>query len=734
MSKEDKRGRHLAVVFPWCGQERGSIGGESIAFQKDAAQTLSVTPSGTTGRKPGRRKWLVCLLLIVGTLCVFGSLSGHDFITFDDDVYVTKNDHVKAGFTRESIRWALTTWYAEFWHPLTWLSHMMDCHLFGLNAGMHHLTNLLLHMVNSILVFLILNRMTGDLWRSAFVSALFAVHPLHVESVAWVAERKDVLSTLFGLMTLWAYARYAERPGGTRYGIVLLLFTLSLMAKPMVLTLPFVMLLLDFWPLGRVQTSAWRVDRSLAGPGLSFPRLVLEKVPLFVLAGAFVAVTFLAQQKGGHLQNLDLMPMKIRTANALLSYAGYIGKMVWPFHLAPYYPYPHPFPFWKAGVAGFFLAGFSVFLLTGWRTRPYLAVGWLWYLGTLVPVIGFVQIASFRMADRYTYLPLIGLFILIGWGVPDLVKQWRHQKVALALSGMVLLVLLGVCANRQVRHWRNTISLARHTLRVTGTNSTAHIMLAEALLEQGNPGEAIKHFAEVVRIEPDAWDIHYALGTLLSTQGKLDEAVRHFSASIQFNPDQADAHYNLGHTLARQGKLEAANHHYLEALYARPDFLEAHFNLGHNLSRQGRMAEAEEHFSEAIRIHPDYADAHYNLGYVLDRQGNTETAVRHYSEAVRIRPDDAKSRYMLGHTLGKLGKLEEALDHLSQAIRLEPDFADAAHGLAVAQYRLGMHEEAKESCRKVMDLGGKVHPYLLHALGLENMESNENMTIQFDAR
>ena len=390
-----------------------------------------------------RRDVLVCLFLIITTFAVYWQVHNHDFINLDDDLYITENDQVQKGLSRESVVWAFTTTHAANWHPLTWLSHMVDFQLYGLNPKGHHLTNVFFHLLNTLLLFFVLQRMTGALWRSGFVAALFALHPLHVESVAWVAERKDVLSTLFWLLTIWAYTWYVERPRRTRYLLTLLTFTLGLMAKPMLVTLPFVLLLLDYWPLGRFQVG--QLDTALSAPGQASLstrsvwsqtlRLIWEKAPFFALAAASSIVTFLVQKGGGAVRPWERFPITIRIANGLVSYVKYMGKMIWPSDLAVFYPHPGAsLPIWQAVAAGLLLLSISIAAIRLAKNHPYLAVGWLWYLGTLVPIIGFVQVGGQALADRYTYVSLIGLFIIIAWGVSDIVAKWRYQRVVFIIA------------------------------------------------------------------------------------------------------------------------------------------------------------------------------------------------------------------------------------------------------------------------------------------------------------
>jgi Flp pilus assembly protein TadD len=587
---------------------------------------------------------IVYLLLIFATLVVFHRLPTHDFINLDDNLLVYENPQVLAGFTKEGVIWAFTQYHSEYWHPVTWLSHMLDCQVFGLRPGLHHLTSLLFHLANCALLLLILRKMTGALWRSAFVAGLFAIHALHVESVAWVAERKDVLSAFFWFLAIWAYVRYAEQPGLRRYLLVVLFFGLGLMAKPMVVTLPFVLLLLDYWPLGRMHLQNVNTVSHLNIPGASLFRLVWEKIPLFVLTAVTVVATVVVQDKVGAIKSLETFPLASRIANALVSYVNYMAKMMWPHRLAVYYPYPETIPVWQVAGSGILLLGISVMVIKAVKNRPYLVIGWLWYLGTLVPVIGLVQVGSQAMADRYTYLSLIGLFIMIAWGVPSILAGWRHERTVFAIASAILLLGCMVGTWRQVGHWQNSITLFQHTVRVTKDNHFAHNNLGVALSRSGRLAEATYHYSQALRLKPDRAEVHNNLGNALAAQGSVDRAVDHFYQALAIDANNARAYNNLGNLLANQGKTEEAINHYNEALRLEPDYVGAHYNLGTALAEQGRTELAIKHLTEALRLMPYWAGAHNNLGILLERRGRLDEAIDHYQEALRLDPGYGKAR------------------------------------------------------------------------------------------
>jgi Flp pilus assembly protein TadD len=599
---------------------------------------------------------LLCLLLVAAVLAVYWQVWSYDFINLDDPLYVTNNRNVQAGLSRESVVWAFTTTHAANWHPLTWLSHMLDCQLYGLNPKGHHLANVFFHLLNTLLLFLVLQRMTGTLWRSGLVAALFALHPLHVESVAWVAERKDVLSTFFWMLTIWAYSRYVDRPKLARYLLTLLAFTLGLMAKPMLVTLPFVLLLLDYWPLERIQGGQLHTAASAETPlssrlsklSLQALRLIWEKVPFFVLAAASSVVTFLAQKSGEAIGSFDLFPLKIRLANALVSYIRYIGKMIWPQKLAVFYPHPdHILSMWQIVGAGLLLATVSLLVTKAGRRYPYLTVGWLWYLGTLVPVIGLVQVGAQAMADRYTYVPLIGLFIIIAWGGGDVVAKWRYRRIVLTVAIGTLILAVMTCTASQVKHWRNSITLFEHALEVTTDNYVAHNNLGNEMTVQGEFDEAIAHYLEALRIKPHYAGAHNNLAVVLARQGRFDQAILHYSEALRLKADSAETHNNLGVALVQLGKIDAAIAHYIRALELQPNYAEAHNNMGNALAEQGNLDDAVFHFYRALELSSGYPKAHNNLGVALARQGKFDEAISHFNEALRLQPDYTQARVNL---------------------------------------------------------------------------------------
>jgi len=655
----------------------------------------------------------ICLALASATFIVYAQTLHHEFVNFDDDKYVTENPNVRGGLTVRSIKWAFTATEAANWHPLTWLSHIIDYQFFGLNPKWHHLVNLLFHIANALLLFWVLKYATGALWQSVFVAAAFAFHPLHVESVAWIAERKDVLSTMFWLLTMAAYVRYVRGGGVKWYMVTLFSFALGLMAKPMLVTLPFVLLLLDYWPLNRLKTQDSRLQTkklSIVDCRLSIffgiRHLIFEKLPFFVLSAVSSVVTFFVQRSAGAVSSLEKLSLDNRIANALVSYLSYIGKMMYPAHLGVLYPYRHIGLFvWQPAAAIFTLAFITVVIIYYSRRYRYLFVGWLWYLGTLVPVIGLVQVGDQAMADRYTYVPLTGLFIIAAWGLPELLAGWRYRKAALCISAATVLFVLSICTYHQLRYWRNNITLFEHTLAVTEDNSKIQNNLGNVLASMGRSDEAIGHYNEALRIRPNYIEAHYNLAKALQSQGRIDEAVSHFNEALSIKPDYAEAHINLGITLKSQGKLDEAISHYREALKIKPDSAEAYYNLGNALKSAGRLDEAVSNYEKALQLNPNDAEICNNMGSVLQSQGKLDDAISYYRRSVSIDPNYAAAHNNLGNALAKAGRLDEAIVQIERAAALTK-YQNAAilNTLSAAYAAKGRFSEAIATAQKALDI------------------------------
>jgi tetratricopeptide (TPR) repeat protein len=645
-------------------------------------------------RKIRRRSdFWICLALLLTSFAVYAPVRYFDFVNFDDPEFVRDNPHVRGGLTLGGLTWACTSVESANWFPVTRLSHLLDAQLFGMRAGPHHIASVLFHGLAALLLFAFLHRATGVRWPSAFVAFLFAVHPLHVESVAWVAERKDSLCALFWFLALLAYVRYTERPGVGRYLLVLLAFALGLMAKPMIVTLPFVLLLLDVWPLRR-------------------PPGIWEKLPFFALSAAGAIVTYVVQRHSGAVEALAALPVGRRVENAVVSYVVYIAKTLWPTRLAVFYPYPIDIPLWQAALAAVALAGISILVLRSFRAYPYLAVGWLWYLGTLAPVIGLVQIGAQARADRYMYVPMVGLSIMLAWGAAAWLRRVPRGRTAVAVLAAAACLSCAALARTQVQYWRNSESLFRHALAVTGGNYMAHNNLGIALEEiPGRLPEAIAHYQSALRINPGCAEAHNNLGNaraqlpgrlpeaaaqyeaalrirpaylaahlnlgtlLMRTPGRVPEAIAEYHTAVRLDPNNAEAHNNLGSAWAQlPGRLPEAIAEYRAALRADPDYAEAHKNLGNALAQfPGRLPEAIGEYEAALRAKPAYAEAHYNLAVTLGEAGRTPEAIGEYEAALRVNPDYEEAHYNLAVTLAKAGRLPEALAHFDAALRIKPN-------------------------------------------------------------
>jgi protein O-mannosyl-transferase len=585
-----------------------------------------------------------CLALVVGTLAVYWQTSGHGFIRLDDGQYVYENPMVQAGLTASGFDWAFTTFTAANWHPLTWLSHMLDCQLFGLDAGAHHLVNVAFHLANSVLLFLICARMTRRPWRSLVVAGIFALHPLHVESVAWVAERKDVLSTFFGLLALLLYVRYTEAATTWRYIAMASFFALSLMAKPMLVTFPFLLLLLDFWPLRRLQ---WPVQ------WLAVKRLLLEKAPLLAMAAVSSVVTIRAQRVEA-MASLTTLSIPDRFANAVAAYGSYLGKAFWPANLAVLYPFHAPQPA-SVLAALAILVGISWLSLRLIAQRPYLSVGWFWYLGLLVPVIGILQVGSQSMADRYMYLPIVGLSIAVVWGTADLLESRRLPWYwAASLAGAVLL-LLSIAAYRQAEYWKDSRTLFEHTLAVTEGSYVIENNMALIMAEEGKRDEAIDFYRKALAIQPGLAEAQVNLAQELMKSGKPDEAFPHLTEALRVKPNLPLAQMDLVLLLADRGNMEEANRHLDELLRLSPGDAEAQSYSCFVLRRLGRLDEAIIHCNESLRLYPDLLYARFNLGAALAAQGKRAEAIVELTRVLAANPSYAEARTLLEQLRGTSG-------------------------------------------------------------------------------
>ncbi len=643
---------------------------------------------------------IISLALLILTFATFYRVLNCEFLSYDDPDYVVNNRYVH-GLSARNVSWAFKAVAEGTWQPMVWLSYMFEWELFRLNPHGYHIINLLLHAANTLLLFLVLVGMTGLPWRSGFVAALFAVHPLHIESVAWVAERKDVLSADFWMLTMWAYVQYVKFPRLLNYIQIIIFFALGLMSKPMLVTLPFVLLLLDYWPLCR---STITHHISTAKP-LNFKRkaasyLIIEKLPLFGMVLVSSCIAYYVQRKGGSISSFEAIPFGVRVANALVSYILYILKMLWPQKLAIIYPHPlDRIPEWQVVVSGLVLAGLLFLAIRASLRRPYIGFGWLWFMGTLVPVIGLVQFGVHGMADRFTYIPLIGLFVVIAWGVADLIESLGsnrrmegrknegyffhilHSSV-LPWSAAISLVCLSICTWVQLGFWKNSITIFTRALEVTTRNYVAHLNLGTALAERKDYRTAAKHFEASLRVMPEQPKAHFNLGNALYAMGEIDLAIAHFADAVRLNPNFEDARINLIAATAEKRR-----------------------NVKPNTERPAVRSKQRE---EALK--------HYRKGLDFDVSGKPSEAMREYREAIRLDPTLAEAHSNLGVILKDLGKLDEAIKEYREAIRLDPTLGEAHNNLAIALYFKGDYAGAWKEVKLCRKYGITPHPDFLKAL------------------
>ncbi len=631
-----------------------------------------------------RTEFIIALFLGFLVIILYSPVVHFSFINYDDPEYVVFNPHVNQGLTLNGIKWAFTSFHASNWHPITWLSHMLDCQLFGLDAGLHHFTNLLLHLVNTLFLFTILLKFTKRTWPAACVAALFAVHPLHVESVAWIAERKDLLSTFFFLTVLWSYGRYAESSKKTFFYILtLLFFILGLMAKPMLVTLPFVLLLLDYWPLERFNkqnlNTGWFEKRVVLS-------VITEKIPFFLLSAISSYITVLAQKSA--ISAEAQYPFHLHIINSIIAYGRYIEKMIIPTHLAVLYPLPEHVPWLRFWVSLSFLLLVTLTCFYYSKKKPYLLMGWLWYVGTLVPVIGIVQVGVQSMADRYTYIPLIGIFIMLSWMGSDLINKWMKLKYPGVLCFGILIVLLSITTRFQLGYWKNSISLFRHTLQVTKNNYIAENNFGLALVDKGNPQEASKHFALAIQINPVFSTPYLNLGLIQESKHAYQKAMDYYHKALTIKPSFAEVYFNIGNIYFHERKYKKAQEKYLKVLQLKPDFAEAYNGLGAIFTRTKDFDKAITAFQKALALGPydiatkqNLVNVYCSLGNHYLRQGRYKDASANYLAAIKIQPDSSQAYNGLGAFFTRIGNFDKALFCFKKALAISPQNATARQNL-----------------------------------------------------
>ncbi len=689
MAKKQPR-RKAATAFE-------KTGGATVAPPAAVRPSLGASPGG----HPHTRLVLatVCVGLVVACIAIYGQTISHGFVNYDDDLYVTDNADVQTGLTLKSVGWAFVTEKALYFHPLTWMSLMLDHDLYGMHAGGYHVTNLILHAASSVLLFLALRLLTGAFWPSAAVAALFAVHPLNVESVAWVAERKGVLSAFFWMLALGAYGRYARRGGVLRYAAVAAAFLGGLMSKPMVLTLPCALLLLDCWPLGRVSlTEPWGVMARKAA------RLALEKIPLFLLTALSALSTFVMQARGHNIDVAGKVSLATRYANAMVVYVLYILKTLWPSGLAAFYPYPASRPLWQAGGAALTLAAISLLCLSQARRRPYLIVGWLWYLGTLAPVIGLVRIGDFSHADRYTYLPSLGLYFMAVWGIADLVAAWKPPKRAVAAAAGAALAALALCSGIQTGHWHDSKALFSHAVNVGQESYLAHNNLGVFAIGEEHYDEARASLVKALDLNPTYVPALGNLSKCALDQGFNDEAKTYLKKELELRPDSVKALNSLGKIAAEQGHPEEARTYLIKALSLDPKDVEVLYNLGVVARDEKRYDEAKVYLNKALDLDPGYFKALNNLGVTAMEQGHRDEAVTCFKRVLELNPDHANALSNLGKLAMDDKRLDEAATYLKKALDLDPKCIPARHNLGLCLLNQGQYEEAQTQFRKALEI------------------------------
>lgn len=686
--------------------------------------------------------FFVYFLLVVGILIVYGQVINQNFINVDDSLYVTQNPHIQNGFTLNNFFWAFTTTNAANWHPLTWLSFMSDYEIYGLRAGGYHFTNLLFHIFNTLLLLFVFNKLTGAFYRSIFVAALFAFHPLHVEAVAWVSARKDVLSAFFWLLTIWAYTFYVTRPEAKRYFLVFTFFALGLMAKPMVVTLPFVLLLIDYWPLNRFDNNRTANNhkefkqcgdfiahteapaiRKTAGTAIynkiSLPNavvdlwqnikqktiilLILEKIPLFILTILSCIITYIAQKHAGAVASADVFPLDIRMINAIVSYGGYIGRTLWPNDLSVYYPHPGIWPFGKVFLSWCFLLISSLLVLFSSRRYPYVAVGWLWYLGTLVPVIGLVQVGDQAMADRYTYIPLIGLFIMIAWGVPDIIRRLPYRRVILGFISFLVIVALSILSWQRCQLWGDKVALWDDALK---HNKSAFVYNIRGLgyADQGQYKRAIEDFNAAVAIKPDHAEAINNRANVYVAIGQYEQALRDFNYALRLKPHYADNYYNRGILYLKINRFDLAIDDFTMAIRIEPDMADAFNNRGVTFLVKRQYEKAFADFIKTLQINQNNAQAYYNRGTIYNIHKQYGLAIEDFNKALKIKPDYAAAYFNMGLALSAQGKFAGAINSYENTLRIQPKNIDALKNQAIILKKMKRFAEANDKFKRILQV------------------------------
>ena len=679
--------------------------------------------------------WVIAIVYLgiaLTTLILYSPLRQSEFVNWDDGVFVYHNPHVAEGLSTENFRWSLGIHGPGQWHPVSWWVHQLNSELFGLAPGSHHMVSVALHVAVALLLLTVLWRISGSFWPSALVAGLHSLHPLSVESVAWVAHLREPLSMVFWLLVMWAYYAYCQKGGASRYLLVVLLFAVGLMAKPTLITLPFVLLLLDWWPLNRVRLGVdFRPQNNNADPAYrSIGRLVLEKIPLLALSFVSVYLAYLCQKSMGSVVSLESHSLGARLANAAQSYVLYLRNMVWPLNLATLYPLPEQFHALNVVGALLLLIGITVAALYFRRQAPHLLVGWLWYLGTLVPVIGILKMGAMTaMTDHYMYVSLLGIYIAIAWQLAWWVE--RKPKYRIIICGLVGLILVAcvTLTGRQVAVWRNSETLWKHTLAVAKESHTAHNLLGDALLESGRPEEALTHFKEAARLAPNSFLPKNNAGNALLTLGRVAESIPLFQEAVVAAPNHAEVQYNLGRAFQLQRDLPKAIEQFQKALLVKPQFADAHTNIGVCLRELGRTQEAVEHFEQAIQSDPNFVGAYIQLGITANALGCKTEALPYFEKVLELDPDNFPANYHSAVVLLALGRRAESLKHFQASLKFRPNNVGIHHGISwimatAPEIELRNGIRAVEHAQRAFALN-KDNPFMVDGLAAAHAEAGE---------
>jgi len=654
----------------------------------------------------------VLLFLISTIFTLYWQVLGFPFTYMDDPTYVIKNTHVQKGISLDSIAWAFSFKHGENlnWHPLTWISHMLDYQLFGLNPGMHHISNVFYHTLNTILLFLSLRWMTNSVWKSAFVAALFALHPVNVDSVVWIAERKNLLSTTFWMLTIISYFYYTRKPNTISYLLIIFTFCLGMLAKTMLMTLPFVLLLLDYWPLGRLKPPrSGKDNQQWASFFHDAARLFIEKIPLIILTLTFIYATMLSLKYSAQISANQNFPMHLKIQNAIVSYLIYMGKMVWPKDLCIFYPFPEFIPLWKPIVSIVALLFITAMALLKSRKYPYLIVGWLWFLGALVPVLGIIQAGLWpAIGERWAYVPYIGLFVIIAWGIPDLFSHIPQKKIIFTGAVIVVLTLLTLRTLFQIGYWKDDVTLFSHCIKINPDNNVAQTNLGNIYAFQGKSEEAFHHFHEALRIHPNDVFALDGLARLYNKMGQYDKSIQFYKEEIGYHPKDVNLYFNsnfdLGTVYAAKGDLEKAIKQFSYVISLNPDYALAYYNLGIISVQRQDMSKATEYFSLALKLNNEDKDSHCSLGAVLMKQGRIDDAINQFNEALRIDPHFKEARNYLASAGLIKKKVDENIVKLEQDKVREPNNPDVLQKLAVLYAKKGENSKALDNLKRLVEI------------------------------